>query len=278
MVRIKWPAAGEALAGSGVTVGGAAVAVAVGAIELGYSHTGIWSNAWVVAGIILVGVGLLIATFFFVAGFFEFGGKSTESEAGTAVPDESTVEAREARVRLDDRSHRERAPRLDARVTTHLAVQGRNGLPLYRLELRLLGPSDLDQVDVYIEDGRWLAFTGNQTGVSEPFGTGFAIGDFSSEATLISYHAYRSSALRVGGRPATWRVQLANMPLTTGDQAPIIRAECCSGDEKWNVAVPIKDADILLDHPVIRVGLGPSWPRPRPILWPSTRPQPHSSE
>lgn len=183
-------------------------------------------------------------------------------------------EAREAFARLDDRDHHERTPRLDARVTTHRAVMPKpiSGLPLYLLELRLLGPNDLDEVDVYIEDGRWLAFTAHQKDVNPPFSVGFAMGDFSPEATLISRHATHARPLHIGGKPASWRVQLANIPLTTGDQAPCLRVECRTANESWCVAVPVRDAEILLDHPVIRLGLGPSWPGPRPIRWPPNVP------
>ena len=176
-------------------------------------------------------------------------------------------EARGAFSRLDDRDHQARTPRLEARVTTHLAVIGRRDLPLYLLELRLVGPSDLDEVDVYIEDGLWLAFTGNQEDVTGPFYTGYGHGDISPEATLIGLHATRRLPLRVGGQPATWQVQLANLPLTSGDQVPSLRVECRAAGEAWSVAVPVKDAEIILDHPVIRMLLGPSWPKPRPIRW-----------
>jgi hypothetical protein len=179
-----------------------------------------------------------------------------------------TGETREVFARLGNRDHQERTPRLDARVTTHLAVPGRNGLPYYLLELRLLGPNDLDGVDVYIEDGQWLAFTAHQADVNRPFGVGYAMGDFSPEATLISCHASHTRPLRVGGEPASWRVQLANVPLTTGDQAPCLRVECRAAEESWCVAVSVRDAEILLDHPVIRRILGPSWPGPRPVRWP----------
>jgi hypothetical protein len=177
-------------------------------------------------------------------------------------------EARGAFSRLNDRDHQACTPRLEARVTAHLAVTGRRrALPLYLLELRLFGPSDLDEVDVYIEDGRWLAFTGNQEHVTGPFYTGYGHGDISPEATLISLHAIRRLPLRVGGQPAAWQVQLANLPLTSGDQVPSLRVECRATGEAWSVAVPVKDAEIILDHPVIRMLLGPSWPKPRPIRW-----------
>jgi hypothetical protein len=123
-------------------------------------------------------------------------------------------------------------------------------------------------VDVYIEDGQWLAFTAHQADVNRPFGVGYAMGNFSPEATLISCHASHTRPLRVGGEPASWRVQLANVPLTTGDQAPCLRVECRAAEESWCVAVSVRDAEILLDHPVIRRILGPSWPGPRPVRWP----------
>lgn len=180
-----------------------------------------------------------------------------------------TGETREALARLNDRDDQERTPRLDARITTHVALpHKKNGLPVYLLELRLLGPNDLDKLDVYIEDGRWLAFTAHQSNVHRPFWTGFGLFDLSDEATLISLHASRTRSLRVGGQPASWRVQLANIPLTTGDQPPCLRVECRKGRKRWCVVVPVKDAEILLDHPAIRIVLGPSWPGPRPVRWP----------
>jgi hypothetical protein len=183
-------------------------------------------------------------------------------------------EARGTFSRLEEREHQARTPRLEARVTTHLAVTGRRrDLPMYLLELRLLGPADLDEVDVYVKDGRWLAFAGNQEDVIGPSHTGLGHGGVSPEATLISLHAIRRQPFRVGARPATWRVQLATLPLTSGDQVPSLSVECRAGGESWIVTVPVKDAEILLDHPAIRMMLGPPWPKSRPIRWSDVIPE-----
>jgi hypothetical protein len=175
-------------------------------------------------------------------------------------------EVQESIGRPGDRDYRDRTPHLDARVATHRAVPlNKCGVPRYLLEVRLLGPDDIDELDVYLEDGRWLAFSADQPGVMEPFPAGYGNGDTSPEATLIALHAIYGKPLRVGGQPATWRVQLANLPLAGGGQVPRLRVECRAAGETWKVAVPVRDAEIILDHPVIRMVLGPSWPGRRPI-------------
>jgi hypothetical protein len=166
------------------------------------------------------------------------------------------------------RDHGNRTPRLDARVTTHRAVSlNKFGVPRYLLEVRLLGPDDIDELDVHLEDARWLAFSAYQPGVKGPFHVGFGHGNISPEATLIALHAIYGKPLRVGGQPATWQVQLSNLPLISGDQVPRLRAECHTASGVWKIAVPVRDAEIILDHPAIRMMLGPSWPGPRPINW-----------
>jgi hypothetical protein len=57
-----------------------------GAIELARrAHADIWSNALVIVGIVVVGVGLLIAVVYFVAGCVDFE-KKREPEAVPAYP------------------------------------------------------------------------------------------------------------------------------------------------------------------------------------------------
>jgi hypothetical protein len=72
-IRIKWPAVGLALGAAGVSVAAAAIPAALGAIELARAaHADIWSNALVIVSIVVVGIGLLIAVVYFVAGCVDF--------------------------------------------------------------------------------------------------------------------------------------------------------------------------------------------------------------
>jgi hypothetical protein len=161
------------------------------------------------------------------------------------------------------RFHQERAPQLEVRVTTHTAVRRPNGAPLRLLELRALGPEDLDKVDVNVEDGRWLAFTAKQDNVKGEMFVGYAENDFSPEATLVSHQAEWPHTLRVGGAPANWRIQLRNLPLSTGDHAPTLRVTCWSGNESWTVATPVKDSHLLFEHPTYEYLVPENLRRPR---------------
>jgi hypothetical protein len=200
----------------------------------------------------LLGVGVGVLTNVVTSGWTWPAGAGLLALAGGWIAFETWQGFRQGSGVDSERFHQERTPRLDARVTTHLAVRRSNGMPLHRLELRLLGPCDLDELEVHVEDGRWLAFTGNQEGVTGPLFTGFAADDFSPEATLISHRGIWK-ALRVGGRPASWQVQLATIPLTTGDHAPVLRVRCRSGKETWDVAVPVRDSHIVFDHPIYKL-------------------------
>jgi hypothetical protein len=84
---MRWPTSASALGSAAVSVGAAAVGVAVGALELsGRPHADIWSNGWVIGSIMVAGIGLMIATVFFVLEIFSRSrGESTGSQTGPAA-------------------------------------------------------------------------------------------------------------------------------------------------------------------------------------------------
>jgi hypothetical protein len=83
---MRWPTSASALGSAGVSVGAAAVGVAVGALELsGRPHADVWANGWVIGSVVVAGVGLVTAIVFLVLGIFARGrrGESAGSRANT---------------------------------------------------------------------------------------------------------------------------------------------------------------------------------------------------
>jgi acyl carrier protein len=77
-----------AVGAAGVSVGAAAVGVGVAALELlGLSHPDIWSNPWAVGGVVIGGIGLLIAVAVVVIGLFRFTVFLFRREAAASPPD-----------------------------------------------------------------------------------------------------------------------------------------------------------------------------------------------
>lgn len=82
------PSAGQATGLAGIFVGAAAIAGVIAQIELGgQPHPHVWSNAWLLTSLVLVGIALVVVLCYFVASIFVH--EETKRVDAAAVTDEA---------------------------------------------------------------------------------------------------------------------------------------------------------------------------------------------